>query len=246
MLVSSFALHCVAMKLSRGMILGSAVLSLALSGAASEPGPLQPAVDAAMRAQRGTLVVLDLRSNTILAAHDLDAGARRLATPGSTVKSFVLLELLESGKAKASDRYVCPRHVRIGRKQVDCTHPVLPGPITPSDALAWSCNAYFAEAARRLTPAQLHDALARAGLSSPSGLAASEAAGDVRTATTPEQLQLQALGEWGVLTTPLELLAAFQKLAQRRNEPNAKMVWEGMEHSVTYGMARAAHVPKVN
>src|SRR4051812_1553721 len=113
MLNASFALHCVAMKLARGIFLGGALLSLALGGAASEPVPLQPAVDAAMRVQRGTLVVLDLRNNTILAAHDLAAAARRLATPGSTVKSFVLLELLESGKAKASDRYVCPRHVPI-------------------------------------------------------------------------------------------------------------------------------------
>ena len=208
---------------------------------------LQDAVDDAMRARKGTAVVLDLRTGKIIAAHDLDTAARRVATPGSTLKTFVLLKLLETGKARASEEYVCPRRVRIGGKRLDCAHPNLPGPIDPMEALAWSCNAYFAMAARRLTPQELADALRRAGLTSPSGLVEGEALGSVKTAASEDQLELQALGEWGVMTTPLEMLKAYAGLAQRLTDGdvNVKLVWQGMEHSVAYGMARAAEVSDV-
>jgi cell division protein FtsI/penicillin-binding protein 2 len=223
-----------------------ALAALALVARAAPPARLQDAVDRAMRERGGTLVVLDLRSNQVLAAHDFELAARRLATPGSTVKTFVLLKLLETGKAKADERYLCPRRVLVGRKRVDCTHPALPGPLDPPEALAWSCNAYFATAARRLSPPELRDALARAGLASPSGITSAEATGQVTAANTPEQLQLQALGDWGVMTTPLALLAAYRALGERRADANVRLAWAGMEHSVAYGMARAAHVEHVN
>lgn len=232
------------MSLKHTLIFG-ALLALALALPCTAQQRLQDAVDDAMRPHKGTAVVLELRTGKVIAAHDLDIAARRVATPGSTVKSFVLLKLLETGKVKASERFVCPRRVRIGGKRFDCTHPDLPGPIDPTDALAWSCNAYFAMAARRLTAIELADALRRAGLTSSSGLAAGEALGNVKTAASPEQLELQALGEWGVMTTPLELLKAYAGQAQHMEDENVRLVWEGMEHSVAYGMARAAHVDKV-
>jgi penicillin-binding protein 2 len=207
---------------------------------------LQQTVDATLRPYKGTAVVVDVRGNKVLAAHDLRLAAQRVATPGSTVKSFVLLKLLETGAAKPSDRFVCPRQVRIAGKRLDCTHPPLPQAIDPSDALAWSCNAYFAAAAQRLRPKELAEALRASGLVSQTGLAADEAHGEVRQAGDVDQLRLQALGEWGVLTTPLELLEAYRKLAERRAEPNVQLVWQGLEHSVGYGMARAAHMDKVD
>jgi cell division protein FtsI/penicillin-binding protein 2 len=228
----------------RNIFYGIALLALALPCVAQES--LQDVADRTMRPHRGTAVVLDLRTSKLVAAYDLNMAARRLATPGSTVKSFVLLKLLETGKTNASERYVCPRRVRIAERQLDCTHPDLPGPIDPTDALAWSCNAYFAMAAKRLTPTDLADALRRAGLASSSGLADNEAVGSVKQAASGDQLQLQALGEWGVMTTPLALLKAYAGLAQKVDDPNVKLVWQGMEHSVAYGLARAAHVDKVN
>jgi penicillin-binding protein 2 len=228
----------------RQVLVGLALLAAALPCRAQDTR-LQEAVDAAMRHHRGTAVVLDVRTNKILAVHDLETAGRRLATPGSTVKPFVLLKLLDLGLVKPSDRFVCPRRVIIAGRKLDCTHPPLPGAIDPGDALAWSCNAFFAAAARRLPARELADALRQAGLIATTELAP-EVTGQVRTAGTTEQVQLQALGEWGVMTTPLELLEAYRKLAQRRDDANVQLVWEGMQNSVAYGMARAAKLDKVN
>ena len=207
---------------------------------------LQQTVDATMRPYKGTAVVLDLKANKVIAAHDLRLAAQRVATPGSTVKSFVLLKLLETGSAKPGDRFVCPRRVRIAGRHLDCTHPALPAAIDASDALAWSCNAYFAAAAQRLKPNELAEALRTAGLVGQTGLTSDESHGEIRTAQDVDQLRLQALGEWGVLTTPLGLLEAYRKLAERRAEPSVAFVWQGLEHSVAYGMARAARTENVD
>src|SRR5436305_57936 len=169
-------LHCPAVTLRYIVMLivaGASALPCAAQRAPQDR--VQDAVDAAMQPHPGTAVLLDLRSNKNIAAHDLSIAAQRLASPGSTVKSFVLLKLLETGKAKLSERYVCPRRVRIGTRRVNCTHPDLPGPIDPTDALAWSCNAYFAAAARRLSPGELAEALRRAGLTAATGLSPREA-----------------------------------------------------------------------
>ncbi len=70
----------------------------------------------------------------------------------------------------------------------------------------------------------------------------SEIHGRVSLAQTPAQQLLQALGEWGVLVTPLELLSTYRKLAAQRLEPSsaADPVFLGLEHSVLYGMAYSA------
>jgi hypothetical protein len=45
-----------------------------------------------------------------------DPAARRwLASPGSTVKPFSLLALMEAGKLNPKDAYVCPRQLTIRR-----------------------------------------------------------------------------------------------------------------------------------
>src|SRR5438067_2252051 len=90
----AFALHCPAMA-RRNIFLFFALFALALPCLAQET--VQDVVERTMlprHAHRGTAVVLDIRMNKILAGYELDIAARRLATPGSTVKSFVLLKLL--------------------------------------------------------------------------------------------------------------------------------------------------------
>jgi cell division protein FtsI/penicillin-binding protein 2 len=211
---------------------------------------LRAAVERAMEGKAGTAVVVDVGSGEILAAHDLEVAAQRLARPGSTVKPFVLMTLLEDGKINASERLLCRRPLRIGGVRMDCAHPSSVVDLDAEEAIAYSCNSYFAEAATRLSAAELVQSLRRAGFDSPSGLVRGEASGRIEVPRDREMLQLEALGDRGIEVTALELLGAYRKLALRkRNGLNAvdvdAAVFAGLEESVAYGMAHAANVEGV-
>jgi penicillin-binding protein 2 len=141
---------------------------------------------------------------------------------------------------------MCKRSFSIGGHRLDCTHPVTAEPLDPAAALAYSCNSYFTTVALRLTPAQLHDSLVRDGFASTIALgpkeAAKEAAGNVALAQSPEQLQLQAIGEWGVSVTPLELLRGYREIALEQMNHDAKLapLFDGLQQSVSYGMGHAS------
>ena len=196
-----------------------------------------------MAGRRGAAVVIDVQSGRILAAYHLNVAAHRVAHPGSSIKPFTLLALLQAGKLDGHTALMCRRTVSIGGHKLDCTHPATPEPMVPASALAYSCNSYFTSVATRLTPAQLHDSFVRSGFSSASELAPDEVAGNVALAHSPEELQLQAIGEWGISVTPLELLRGYLDLARlAKSDPNGKLspLFEGLQQSVAYGMARMA------
>ena len=224
------------------IVLPAGVL-LKLNTAKSEE--LQASVERAMASHAGAAVVADVVTGEILAAHELDSAAHRLARPGSTVKPLVLMALLESGKSSASERLLCRRPLRIGGVRMDCAHPSSIVDLNAEEAIAYSCNSYFAEAATRLSGTELAQALRRAGLDSPTGMVKEESNGHIETPRDRESLQLEALGDRGIEVTPLELLGAYRKIALRkRNGPVGidSAVFTGMEQSVAYGMAHAANV----
>src|SRR5664279_157858 len=181
------------------------VLCLAASpGAAGESivSTLQTAVARAMAGRRGAAVVVDVQLGHVLAAYHLDVAARRVVHPGSSIKPFTLLALLQAGKVDAHTALMCKRTVSIGGHKLNCTHPSTPEPLVPASALAYSCNSYFTNVATRLTPSQLRDSFVRSGFSSRTGLSPNEVAGNIALSQSLEELQLQAIGEWGISVTP--------------------------------------------
>ncbi|HSM79864.1 MAG TPA: penicillin-binding transpeptidase domain-containing protein, partial [Bryobacteraceae bacterium] len=126
---------------------------------------------------------------------------------------------------------------------MDCTHSPAVTDLNAADAIAYSCNSYFSAVATRLTPAELAQLYRRTGFTSATGIAPREVRGRVSQAGSVSQRQLQVLGEWGIQVTPLELLWAYRNLALQklRNQTGSSApVFEGLEHSVQYGMAHAA------
>lgn len=182
---------------------------------------LQHSVSHAMAGRQGAVVVMDVASGKVLAGYRRDVAERRAVKPGSTIKPFTLLALLKTG---AAGETACRRTLVIGSRNLSCSHPPVPGRLSASEALAYSCNFWFAGMARRLDPEALAATLRSAGFT------VSEAA------TTPEGLQLQALGEAGVLTTPAALAAAYRKLAQSA----PPLVLQGLMDAANYGTARLA------
>jgi len=196
-----------------------------------------------MAGQDGTAVALDVTSGKIQARYHLDIAARRLAAPGSAIKPFTLLALLHSRHFDPQERILCRRSIRLAGHRMDCTHPESPTPFDATEALAYSCNSYFAAASSRLTDKDLRQQFEKAGLTSATNLAPKEAIGNMSRASTTEQLQLQALGAQGIEVTPIELVSAYRGLALHRkgNQDAAlEVVYAGLEGSAAYGMAHAA------
>lgn len=209
----------------------------------SATSTLQSTVVRAMSGRGGTAVAVDVQSGRVVAAYHLDVAARRVVHPGSSIKPFTLLALLQAGKLDSHTALMCKRAVSIEGHKLDCTHPATPEPLIPSSALAYSCNSYFTTVATRLTPEQFRESLLRSGFGSRTGLVPNEVAGNVALSRSSEELQLQAIGEWGVSVTPLELLHGYLDLARlAQTDPRGKLspIYEGLQQSVAYGMGRIA------
>ena len=215
---------------------------------------LQPSIDHLMAGRAGAVVVINVVSGKILARSNLDVAAQRLAQPGSALKPFVLMELLASGRVKPEQRLMCRRPLYVAGRRMDCSHPEGIESLDAPDAIAYSCNSYFAAMANRLSNDELALVFRRAGFTSPTHLASIEATGTVLRARDEPELQLQVLGHWGIEVTPLELLAAYRNLAlQKLRNPDlqnhdlptgslasAAPVFDGLERAVRYGVAHAA------
>jgi hypothetical protein len=106
---------------------------------------LQREVDRAMGKLPGAFVVVDVASRTILAAHRMDLASLRLEAPGSTLKPFVLMTLLETGKLDPKHQFICRRPLQIGSARMDCTHPAAVAELDTASAVAYSCNSYIAD-----------------------------------------------------------------------------------------------------
>ena len=115
-------------------------------------------------------------------------------------------------------------------------------PLDPAAALAYSCNSYFTTVALRLTPAQLRDSFARDGFASVTRWRRTKLRAMSRWRDSPEQLQLQAIGEWGISVTPLELVHAYRNVALLQPKHDAKLapLFAGLQQSVAYGMGHEA------
>ena len=205
--------------------------------------PLDAAVNAAFAGQQGGAVVVRVRDGRVLAAHDRLVLMRRAATPGSAIKPFVLSLLLEQGAVHASETIACRRHLTIAGRRLDCSHPQEFAAFAAEDALAFSCNSYFAAAAARLRPGEVERRFRKLGFTRPSGLFPGEGEGHLDSAPSVAERQLLAVGVAGITVTPLELASAYLQLA--RLDPHTattaqKTVLAGLRDATTYGLAQNA------
>lgn len=171
-------------------------------------------------------LVLDVETGRVL----LDDSAGTVsAAPGSALKPFVAVALLETPTFRPAQRVACTRQLQINGRQLDCSHPALAMPVDLSAALAYSCNHYFATMSRRLDAARLAATLRRFGL-------------NARVAGTADQLALQAIGQWEMECTPAELAAAYRRLALFRQTAGARYepLWSGIEGAAEFGTAQLA------
>lgn len=189
------------------------------------------------------IVIVDRKSGTIVASRQLQAAARTLATPGSVLKPLLLYRSIETGQWTPSNRVACDRQLVIGGKKLACSHPGAP-PFNAREALAWSCNSYFAAMARALRPGQMRTLLQPTGLLDPTRLSTGEAVAEFREPSSLDDQQLAMLGVRDIRITPLELVRSYRWLAnEMEKHPQsaaAQTVSAGMTDSADFGIASGA------
>jgi penicillin-binding protein 2 len=213
------------------------------AGPASEN--LQRIIDESMIHRQGAAVAIDVETGQVLASYRMDVAARRLAAPGSAIKPFTLMALLDAGIVKEETSLFCPRTVRIGTHILDCSHPRSPDSLDPVMALAYSCNHFFTATSERLPFDALPRAFSSVGLNSVTGKWQTELPGVVDQPHSKEAMQLMSVGEEGIKVTPLALAEAYRSIARPLRNPQTaprelRLVLKGLQAVVTTGTGQAA------
>jgi cell division protein FtsI/penicillin-binding protein 2 len=167
------------------------------------------------------------------------------------MKPLIMYSLVAAGRWDPSRRIACSRELHIAGHTLNCSHPAAPV-MDARQALAWSCNTYFATVAATLGRGELRTLLAPTGLLGQTGLAGeagNEATADFHDPQTVDENKLAVLGINGVRVTPLEFAVAYRwlalELAAHPDTAAARVVRAGLEDSASFGMAQAADLGAV-
>jgi SpoIID/LytB domain protein len=188
---------------------------------------LQEAADTAMGQHEGAIVVMDPRTGRVRAVVNSDLAFSETLMPGSTIKPFTALAALRSGLINPESRTVCPGRFTGRSFSLPCVHADHLPPFTPTQALAYSCNYYFATLGERLGRDKLIETLREFGFGQASGISAeSEPRGSLspcdsgidsriraRDDSQTDCAAREAIGESDrIQVTPIQLLTAYSAL----------------------------------
>ena len=219
---------------------------------------LQAVAATALGTREGSIVVIDPQTGHIRAVVNPEIAFKTAFPPGSTIKPFTTIAALRAGVLTTDTRIRCRGKYKREDVIDACVHrPQLP-PFNPAEAVAYSCNYYFATTGERLDGENFAQLLIEFGFGQTTGIEdQQETAGIV--ARTRWQAQ-SALGEGPFLqVTLVQMAMAYAALfnggtllkpnydgirkvrAQVRieNEERATLL-EGMRGAVSFGTAEKA------
>ncbi|MGH9940087.1 MAG: SpoIID/LytB domain-containing protein, partial [Blastocatellia bacterium] len=207
----------------------------------------------------GAVLVIDPQNGRLRAVVNPRLAFEQAFPPGSAIKPFTALAALRAGLIEF--RHQCrTRYARDGFEIV-CSHPVSNSPFNLSQALAYSCNDFFARVGERLNEGAFNSTLGAFGFGEKTGVNANESSGALPRGDWSVR---DALGESDrLLVTPVQLITAYAALVnggrlyrpQRSTDHNLippeqlrlniapdrrAVLIEGMRGSVKYGTASKA------
>jgi stage II sporulation protein D len=151
--------------------------------------------------------------------------------PGSIMKAVTLAAALEAGVVTERSTHLCRRVVTVDGRTYTCAHPSLRRALTPTEALAYSCNDFFLALAPRLPREAFNAVRTRAGL-------------PPLPAETP--LAAALVGIDGPRVTPRALVDVLARLVGAGPEPPVPLeaatrhvLREGLRGAAEYGTAAA-------
>jgi stage II sporulation protein D len=228
---------------------------------------LTEAATAALGDREGAVLVIDPHTGRLRAVVNPRLAFEQAFPPGSTIKSFTALTAMRAGLVDKETRTLCRGKFSGDGFEVICSHPKSKSPFNLAQALAYSCNYFFATMSGRLSFDAFKSTLASAGLGAKTGVNASgESAGKLGDG---EWRVRNLLGEGeNLLVTPIQLLSAYCALmngghlfrpqlspsegfvAEERSsfriEPSQRAALiEGMRGAVVYGTAEKSELNKL-
>jgi len=234
------------MKMRHIMAAVLAWVALPLAAADSPAAVYSNALQHALQRRDAVALVVDVRTGRVLAAKNPERAARLLASPGSVLKPFYLQAALDAGIVQPMATVHCSRLLHIAGHTLNCGHPPEPDQLSASEALAYSCNTYFATLALHMDAQQLGATLHRYGIGEASHLLPDEVVDPIVLPRTTERRQLFVLGVSGLRVSVAQVATAYQRLAlaHRRHEESAATaaVWQGLEDSVSYGTSNVTAI----
>ncbi|HEY3380241.1 MAG TPA: SpoIID/LytB domain-containing protein [Vicinamibacterales bacterium] len=215
------------------------VCCLAIAAVLLPPGgpepPLRPCIETTRQSatpdtipSTAAYLVVDIASGRRLHVAREDR-LRAPVLPGSILKIATLIAALDSGVIEAGTRIACQRRLDVDGRHFTCSHPDVGHPLGPAEALAHSCNYFFASVASRIRRDALDRAMVLLGLP---------------PSTSSSRLVSAALGVEGARITPEDLLAAFVRLTtgSSRLAPGTRdILLQGLRGAADYGTAHAFH-----
>jgi stage II sporulation protein D len=223
------------------VLICASLLSIAFTqrDTASPSLDLQSVTAAALGDREGAIVVVDPQNGQIQAAVNPDL-AQRAFPPGSTIKPFTALTALRAGVINEGTRLRCRYEQKHNDTVEICSHPRDLPPLNVEEAIAYSCNHYFAKTGERINADALAQTLGQFGFDSIN-----------RARWDPHS----AIGEGEfVQVTPMQLLLAYTALFNggRLFSPGSEstqiqisdaeraMLLAGMRGAVRFGTAEKA------
>ena len=224
---------------------------------------------AALGSREGTIIVMDAQTGRVRAAANERLAREGAFPPGSAVKPFTLLTALDEGVVSQESRLSCRKHYTREGVEFTCSHPVLNPPLGPRQALAYSCNYFFARLAERVRRDDLIATLSSFGFGTRPAQDTNSAAPAGGHLPRGRWRFDTALGEGaGLLVTPLQMIAAYAALANGGRlfapqaapadgfharerarveiDPAARaLLLEGMRGAVKYGTAEGARLDEL-
>ena len=199
----------------------------------------QAALSSTLRGTSAVGIVVDVTGGSLLAAVKGAEAKSSLSAPGSILKPLFLAAALEQREVLPQTTVFCRRNLHITDEtrewNLACTHPQSNVAFAAREALAYSCNRYFAELADRIPPAQVVAILEHYGLA------------PLYPPQSRAQKELLVLGVAGIVVSAAQMASAYGKLARELDQAPGTLeaVRQGLKDSVSYGMAHYAAVPGI-
>src|SRR5215468_7203069 len=222
---------------------------------------LQKTAEESLGGREGMVIVIDPQNGRLRAVVNPRLAFEQTFPPGSAIKPFTALAALRAGLIDREFRHQCRTRYARDDFEIVCSHPVSNSPFNLSQALAYSCNNFFARVGERLSEGAFNSTLGAFGFGVKTGVNTNEVAGELPRGDWSVR---DALGESDhLLVTPIQLITAYVALvngghlyrpqqstdhnliAQERlrlniaPEHRAALI-EGMRGSVKYGTASKA------